>query len=278
MTSTKASPASAVSDAHQLYEHYPPTNFPVDTSTFMQLSERAATARDHALLSPRIRAATSEHTSEIQQHGKFDANSRPTKVGAAYESFWRDHEATGASRPIEASIAGPSLAPPANIVARAPRRSDTLRKQPPPLRTLRTNDLGTNSAPVTPPPKIQSKIRTPSQQAEVEKDAVETLLFMSSPGNSDYHPSGAFARTPLRHHFERQADKTDNLGFPRPDQARGRREKPGLSYAQHLRSPARKRPLSNAEMDKILDEMPDVSSSDDGESQDECSPPQIPGP
>ena len=275
MTSNKASPASAVSDAHQLYERHPPTNFPVDTSTFMQLSERAAAARDYALLSRRNRAATSEHISGLQQHGNFDGDSRPTKVGAAYESFWRDHEATVASGPIEASIAGPSLAPPVNIVARAPRRSDTLRKQPPPLRT---NNLGTNSAPLTPPPKSQFKIRTPSQQAEVEKDAVETLLFMSSPGNSDYHPSGAFARTSLQHHFEHQADKTDNLGFPRPDQARGRREKPRLSYAQHLRSPARKRPLSNAEMDKILDGMPDVSSSDDGESQNECSRPQIPGP
>lgn len=272
MTSNQASPASAVSDAQRLCERHLPINFPADTSTLWQLSERAAENRDYTHLSPRNRATTSEHISDHRQHGNFDPSPRPTKVGAAYESFWRDHEASGASRPIEASIVGPSLAPPADIVARAPRRSDATKKQPPPLRT---NNLGTNTAPFTPPPKKQSKIRTPSQQAEVEKDAVETLLFMSSPGNSDYHPSGAFARTPLQNHFERQADQTDSLGFPRPHQARGRREHPRLSYAQHLRSPARKRPLSNTEMDKILDEMPDTSSSDDGESHDERPSPQI---
>ena len=274
MTSSQASPASAVSDAQRLYDRHLPIKFPVDASTLWQLSERAAANRDYTHLSPRNRATTSEHISEHRQHGNFDPSPRPTKVGAAYESFWRDHEASGASRPIDASIVGPSLAPPADIVARAPRRSDATKKQPPPLRT---NNLGTNTAPVTPPPKKQSKIRTPSQQAEVEKDAVETLLFMSSPGNSDYHPSGAFARTPLQNHFARQADQTDSLGFPRSHQARGRREQPGLSYAQHLQSPARKRPLSNTEMDKILDEMPDTSSSDDGESYDERPPPQILG-
>ncbi|PGH16859.1 hypothetical protein AJ79_01503 [Helicocarpus griseus UAMH5409] len=33
------------------------------------------------------------------------------------------------------------------------------------------------------------KLRTPSQNALMEKDAIETLLFMSSPENSGYHPS-----------------------------------------------------------------------------------------
>ncbi|KAF6239453.1 hypothetical protein HO173_002715 [Letharia columbiana] len=274
MTSNQASPVSTVSNAHRLYDRHLPAYFPADAPTSIQLSERAAATPDYAHPSPRDSATTAEHISKHRQHGTFDSTSRPSKVGAAYESFWRDHEASGASRPVEAPTVGPSLAPSANIVVRTPRRSDAKKKQPPPLRT---DNLGTNSAPITPPPKGQSKIRTPSQQAEVEKDAVETLLFMSSPGNSGYHPPGAFARTPLRNHFERQADQTDSLGFSMPDSARGPREQPRLSYSPHLRSPPRKRRLSNAEMDKILDEMPDTSSSDDGELQGTRPPPQTVG-
>lgn len=265
MTSNQASPVSAVSDGHPLYEGHLLSNFPANTSTFMRLSERAAAAPDYANLSPRTSAATSEHGSVHPEHRTLDPSSPPNEVGAAYESFWRDHEASGTSEPIEAPIVGPSLAPPADIVARAPWRSDPTKKQPP---RLRTNNLSTILAPVTPPPKRQFKLRTPSQQAEVEKDAVESLLFMSSPGNSGHHPPGAFAWTPLRNHSERQADHTDRLGFSKPDQACGCGGQSVLSYPQHLRSPARKRPLSNAEMEKILDELPETSSSDDSESQD----------
>ena len=274
MTSNQASPVSTVSNVHPPYERHLQFLAAADAWTGMQLSEGAAAAPDHAHFSPRKSAINIEHISEHRQHADFDPSPTPIKVGAAYESFWRDHEAGGASRPSEALFIGPSLAPPADIVPRAPRRSDAKKKQPPPLRT---NDLGTTLAPVTPPPKRHSKIRTPSQQAEVEKDAVETLLFMSSPGNSGHHPPGAFARTPLRNHSERHRDQTDSLGFSWPDQARGRREQPGLSYTPHLRSPTRKRPLSDAEMDKILDEMPDTSSSDDGELQDKSPPSQIIG-
>ena len=267
ITSNQVSPVSAVSDAHRPYERHFQLNSGADASTFMQLSEGAASAPDFAHLSPRNSAINLERISGNRQHADFNPSSRAIKVGAAYDSFWRDHEASAVSQPIEALSVGPSLAPPADIVARAPRRSDVMKRQPPPLRT---NNLGTTSTPVTPPSKRQSKTRTPSQQAEVEKDAVETLLFMSSPSNSGNYPPGAFARTPLQNHFKRDGDQTDSLGFVRPDQARGRRKKPGVSYPQHLRRPTRKRPLSDTEMDKILDEMPDTSSSDDSELQDNC--------
>ncbi|ODH20176.1 hypothetical protein ACO22_05953 [Paracoccidioides brasiliensis] len=45
-----------------------------------------------------------------------------------------------------------------------------------------TPDTTTTTMPVP-------KLRTPSQNALMEKDAIETLLFMSSPENSGYHPS-----------------------------------------------------------------------------------------
>lgn len=259
MASNQASPLSAVYDAPRLHQQHLSPNFSADQSKSMQLSERTAADPKYAYL---------------LQHEDLDHSSPTIKVGAAYESFWRDHEAHGPSRPTEAPILGPPLAPPADIVARAPGRSDVTKRQPPPLRT---NNLCTNSSPVTPPPKKQSKIRTPSQQAEVEKDAVETLLFMSSPGGSGYHEPGAFARSPLQNQFAHRPDQTDGLGFSRLDEARSRGRRPGLSYSQHLRSPAGKRPVSNAEMDKILDEIPDSSSSDDDELQDDRPPLQILG-
>lgn len=262
MTSSQASPVSPSFDAHWLHEPHISSNVSTDTAPSMQQSEWAAAAPGHAHLSPRKSASISNNASEHRLHGTFDPNSRRVEVGAAYESFWRDHEAGCVSRPNEPPIVGPSLEPPADIVARTSWRRDSTKKQPPPLRT---DNLGTNSAPGTPPPNKHSKIRTPSQQAEVEKDAVETLLFMSSPGHSGY-PPGASTRTPLRSEFDRQIDQKDSLVFSRPDQARRRYEQRRLSYSKHLRD-RRKKPLSNTEMDKLLDEMPDTSSSDDGESQ-----------
>lgn len=270
ITSNQTSPVSAVSDVHWPYERRLQFKSAADASTFMQLSEGAAADPIYARLSPRNSAINVQCISEHRQHAEFDPSSRAIKVGAAYESFWRDHEASGVSRPTETLSVGPSLAPPADIVARAPRRSDATKKQPPPLRT---NNLGTALTPVTPHARRQSKIRTPSQQAEVEKDAVETLLFMSSPGNSGKYPPGTLARTSMRNHVERQDGQTDSRSFPGPNQDRGRQEKPGIPHFQHLRSPTRKRPLSDAEMDRILDEMPDTSSSDDGELQNTFQPP-----
>ena len=273
MTSNQAPPGPVVFDTHRQYEGHVPIKYTADPSKGMPQFERTGAAPNDAYLSP---GNTSGHIYENLRHGNFDHSSRPIKVGAAYESFWRNREASGTSRPTEAHIVGPSLAPPADIVARAPRRSDVTRKQPPPLRT---NNLGTDSAPITPPPKGQSKIRTPSQQAEVEKDAVESLLFMSSPGNSAYHPPGAFAQTALRNRFAHHVDLTDSLGFSQPDEGCDQGKKPGPSgpfHSQHVQRPTRKRPLSNAEMDKMLDEMPDSSSSDDGEVQDQ-RPQQILG-
>ena len=264
MASSQVSPVSAVSDVHRLYERQLPNGVPAGQLPYMQLSERAAAAPESARLSPRNPVTTSQHIYEDRKGGSFDPSSRPIILGSTYEPSWRDYEANGTFQPIEASIKGPSLAPSADIVSREPRRSNATKKLPPPLQT---NNLGTELAPRTPPPQRRSKIRTPSQQAEVEKDAVETLLFMSSPGVPGYHPRGAIARTPLRNNFAHRADQTNSSGFSRRDKARGDGEQPEVSCSQNPHGPARKRPLSNAEMDKMLDEMPDASSSDDSELQ-----------
>ena len=262
MASSQVSPVSAVSHADHLYERQLPSGVLAGQSSYMQLSEWAAAASESACLSLRKSVSTSQHIYEDRNGGSFDPSPRPNILGSTSEPASQDNEANGTLQPVGTSIKGPSLAPSADIISREPRRANATKKLPP---TLQTNNLVTELTPRTPPPQRRSKVRTPSQQAEVEKDAVETLLFMSSPGIPGYHPRGAIARTPLQNDFWHRADQTRSPGFPRRDKTRGDGEQPEVSYSQHPHGPARKRPLSNAEMDKMLDEMPDASSSDDSE-------------
>ena len=261
MASSQVSPISAVSDAHHLYERQLPRGVLAGQSSYMQLSEWAAAASESACFSLHDSVSTSQH---IYEEGSFDPSPRPNILGSTSEPASRDYEANTTLQPVGTSIKGPSLAPSADIISREPRHANATKKLPP---TLQTNNLGTELTPRTPPPQRRSKVRTPSQQAEVEKDAVETLLFMSSPGVPGYHPRGAVARTPLQNDFWHRVDQAKSPGFPTRDNTRGDGEQPEVSYSQHPHGPARKRPLSNAEMDKMLDEMPDASSSDDNELQ-----------
>lgn len=77
------------------------------------------------------------------------------------------------------SIARRALAPPANIISGSRRRPapNGLEVKNPQETTLQSQF----SRPV-------STQRTPSQNAAMEADAVETLLFMASPNNSGHHP------------------------------------------------------------------------------------------
>ena len=89
----------------------------------------------------------------------------------------------------------PMLGPAADLGSRRKRRSSASHHPPPPLlgsnQRRHYSDLtGTPRTPATPRPGI---LRMPSQQAE--KDAVDTLLFMSSPNNSGRLPfTGADAQ------------------------------------------------------------------------------------
>ncbi|KAF2010416.1 hypothetical protein BU24DRAFT_58046 [Aaosphaeria arxii CBS 175.79] len=99
---------------------------------------------------------------------------------------------------------GPVLAPPAEIGPRRKRRSSASHAPPPLLgsgQRKHYSDLGSMSAPRTPTSTSTPRagiLRMPSQQAE--KDAVDTLLFMSSPNNSGRipHTSADAQPSPLR--------------------------------------------------------------------------------
>ena len=139
--------------------------------------------------------------------------SDPSQTSRTYESFWRDHSANPTSAllqaqryPIHSQSQSqqspsahnnvPSLAPPADITSATVSETEARRSthQTPDQRPLSpesstaSTSTTTKSLPTTPPPKALPShhqrtpfLRTPSQKAAMEQDAVETLLCMSSP-------------------------------------------------------------------------------------------------
>ena len=204
-----------------------------------------------------------------------DAKVRSTspQIGVSYESFWREHEATSiAKRPIPQSppVRGPTLAPPVDIVARVSHRSGSSSRQPPPLQTINLSNLSSHlfsaapTLPATPPSKKKPKLRTPSQQAAVEKDVVESLLFMSSPGNSA-HPSHSTATgTPsLCAAFAPRGNQRIEISASKQDKVTNQSVQ---SYGPRKLA-LKVSPLTTLHttrnIDRMLDEMPDISSSDE---------------
>ena len=99
----------------------------------------------------------------------------------------------------------------------------------------------------------------------MEKDAVESLLFMSSPGNTEYHPLAAPSGTLLRNDLTPQGAYALHHGLPASNEGQGNLNI-SLSTSDQQR-PTLKRSLVDSRVDKMLDEMPDTSSSEDGDPQ-----------
>jgi len=102
---------------------------------------------------------------------------------------------------------GPSLAPAASISPARPGRRSISSRVPPNLITSRIpHEFSGQPTTPTSNPIRQGILRMPSQQAE--KDALETLMFMSSPTNSSNlkHATSA-ASSPLRTEFPAGAKK-----------------------------------------------------------------------
>jgi hypothetical protein len=140
------------------------------------------------------------HPAKLVPHIKADLVSTPRLVSSVIEllvlgaadnslAIWpTGHYAVTHLAPQN----GPVLAPAAEIGPRRKRRSSASHAPPPLLGSSQRNyhsDLGSMSAPRTPTTAVTPRagiLRMPSQQAE--KDAVDTLLFMSSPNNSGRVP------------------------------------------------------------------------------------------
>ncbi|KAI4243247.1 MAG: hypothetical protein L6R40_003615 [Gallowayella cf. fulva] len=155
---------------------------------------------------------------------------------------------------------GPILAPPVDILPGTSRRPRADNMQRPRLNTTNahppgSNDLlspmGSATTPATPPRGPASTVRTPSQKSAMEQDAVETLMFMSSPGNSGYHPAFHAPMSPLPKHSITSPSRVDFASY-------GARPPPNANKVVHAA-----RLGTTAEIDKALDEMPDRYSSSD---------------
>lgn len=209
------------------------------------------------------RAPLNDHSTQVV------STTQPTST-ATYESFWRQHSISSTVKSPQMQSppprVGPSLAPPADILPRNRRRTTSLRTQPPFLDTAyggsyesrNANSLGSVTSPAT-PPKRMSNMRTPSQKAAMEQDAVETLVFMSSPGHSGHHPQTRSIGTPLRSSFKR-------VGFTDASENGSDEDRPHLLPTKPFKRTGRLKCdgiVSGADVDRLLDEMPDEDSSED---------------
>ena len=265
MTSQNASPVSPISDLRHPYDSPRTTlmNTQLDRTGFTQSSERTTATPEtvHALLQRQSRTSRLDYA--YTQTGDT-TSPQPGQSSRTYESFWREHSASNASRlsQHQSSTEGPSLAPPADIQPRGIRRSNMSQAQPPALQTCDQNGFSSSGSapsamPATPSQRYAMKPRTPSQNAAMEQDAVETLLFMSSPGNSGYHPPAQPAVTTLRNQLSRKPGLAAISGSNRTSTEQDRPNRPFPDHSEP------KRLTNGADVDKLLDEMPDDGSSSD---------------
>lgn len=133
--------------------------------------------------------------------------------------------------------------------------------------------LAIPSTPTRRQPQPTLKQRTPSQTKAMEEEALETLMFMSSPGNSQPRssaplpkPSTNFSQShtsPLRTHFL----PSDVDGIPR-SRIHGHRGHNGRSGRGGTQDRLSIQPQTDEDLDRILDEM---DSESDGLGSDEVA-------
>ncbi|GFF28168.1 hypothetical protein IFM58399_01900 [Aspergillus lentulus] len=119
----------------------------------------------------------------------------------------------------------------------------------PPLQSL--------SQPTSTPYNGLSRQSTHSQNASMEQDAIETLLFMSSPGNSAYHPSSQ--RQQSTSHISQTSLSTESStsGSQLQDSQAAGGDHRRAGQARYLEAQA------GDEIDRMLDQMEDSDSDNE---------------
>ena len=154
----------------------------------------------------------------------------------------------------------PRLAPAFDVPPFDARRA--AQPHPPRLKTNNFSNLSNHSTastllsnpPSTPPPKHASLAKSPSSTTPMEQDAIETLLTMSSPGNSQHGPMyGHLPGSPLRNHLRPSERRVRSA---KQDMQRSYPTSPGQASSVKLRT--------DEDVDRYLDQM-----SKDDESSDE---------
>jgi hypothetical protein len=246
-------------------------------------------------MSPRNVLANIQNQSQVRSHNQFNPaptsfhNDPPlfaeTQNSRTYESFWREQsqKATTSST----SQKHPSLAPPADIsTTREPsssRRSETPKfsKQPTlPGRTISNLSQSTQASQQespSPTPRTPSRIIHPidtilhraDQKSDQERDAIETLLFMSSPKHTFPPPGETSSQpSPLRAEFHPHSKVLDHHATTMSSQrlihtASGSTTPQGRAHMRPTSYPmASPRGLMNRASSEMIDRMLDEVESD----------------
>ncbi|KAL8952587.1 MAG: hypothetical protein Q9222_001502 [Ikaeria aurantiellina] len=202
--------------------------------------------------------------------------SPPQAQQHTYEDFFRDEARTGgildSTKSKNSPHRGPTLAPPVDILPRTARRTHAINGNQPPL----PPPLQTANFPSTPPPPqpqhnpstaTTRTLQTPTQQkSAMEQDAVETLMFMSSPGNSGYHPAFKSPTSPhsvvvggARYPAMLTPTAGRRVGFASASKG------VGIASPKQYERATTNRLSTAADIDRVLDEMPDRYSSSEEE-------------
>lgn len=258
--------------------------------------------RRHPITSPRAAIASVQNRDDIPINTiiqtpttDFDLYSRGEPAQLTYESFWRGHS-TAIPPPRSSHVTSPSsskagLAPPADIRPHpSSRRSHTPKFSRPPTIPGQGSNSSHTSMPRTPNRgdyNMESKsLQTPTQKTIQEQDAIETLLFMSSPGNSgnmghqfpgSRTNQGSPQNSPLRAEFNVQDRARGALGRR---VGLGKGPTSGVSSTGEQSYTQRNNALNNSKsrgdaIDKMLDEMGDSSSDEEDLTLNYSSPRRV---
>lgn len=204
-------------------------------SGFQHLNDRHSASPRHTL-NPKLNRKWSDSSS-----------SESAKSDSHLPTYPASRTSLNPIRPSDASPRG--LAPPANIVSGTRRRPSPNEQA---LHLSTGSQLSSNS-----PHSVRpgSNKRTPSQNAAMEADAVETLLFMASPNNSGYHPSRLSQESSLRstQQFSPLRAQFSQTSVTSPKRV-------AFSDQQHAAPILNKAALIDRELDNMVD-------SDDSEEQ-----------
>ena len=239
MTSNSPSPTSSSSTLHIDRPSY--TSPPIPTTRIPRANGNSL--QDYRLQSHKGANASAPHSlqpSSIKGAANLSApTSPPANRSRTYESFWRDHGTNSVSKLLQAQRAASGvnsdlapLGPPADIIPlqqRSRRTHETNGARPaPPSSIPTTSALSVSSTssvqstiPATPPQRQGQAplLRTPSQKAAMEQDAVETLLFMSSPGHSQQQQQ---QQQQQRRRIRRERHGDDHNAVRRIEQAKAK--------------------------------------------------------
>ncbi|RKF55428.1 hypothetical protein GcM3_201030 [Golovinomyces cichoracearum] len=228
----------------------------------------------------------------------FDICCRLDQSSRTYESFWRDHSVTdplnhqnSPNRQARSSPASRALAPPAEICSSYPRSYDNLKNNSKKVYIrpgYNSHSPSSVSAPQTPQrigsQRLGNTINPPSQTTTQEQDAIETLLFMSSPGNLNNMGhilpppklQTSPQRSPLRAELYMMPTKAaalerserSKIGFHACEKLNGdwncdNQKQPRPSSKKPNKTPSQENLCRNVAIERLLDEMGDSSSDED---------------